>query len=619
MILDQIKDANDIKKIDPKDYEELAREIRRFLVQKVSRTGGHLASNLGAVELTMALHLCLDLPKDKIVWDVGHQSYVHKILTGRKEQFDTLRQYGGLSGFPKRRESVYDAFNTGHSSTSVAAALGLAEADEKNGVDSTVVAVIGDGALTGGLAVEAINNAAKMKRNLIIILNDNEMSISENVGGMSTYLSKLRAGESYIGLKSGVHKTLDKIPGAGEKITKQLRKTKNSIKQLLVPGMLFENIGIKYLGPVDGHNISAMVNLINEAKHFNRSVMIHIKTVKGKGYGPAMKNPELFHGIGPFNMRTGLPDSVSDGSDYSDIFGAKMLQLAEKHENVVAITAAMASGTGLTKFREEFPDRFYDVGIAEEFAATYAAGLAVGGLKPFVAIYSSFLQRAYDQIAHDVCIQNLPVTFCIDRAGLVGNDGETHQGIFDISYLSTIPNMNIFAPKNGWELEAALCFASQFNAPLAIRYPKGKAFKGLEEFKAPIVLGKSEVIYKERDIAILAVGSMMENALAVREYFKEKGRNVTLVNARFVKPIDEELIDELLNDHDYIVTMEENVITGSYGMAVLRYINSNKKDARVINIALPNSNVEQGSRKEQFKECGIDTESIISRLEEEGL
>ena len=619
MILDKIKNANDIKKVDPKDYEELAREIRRFLVEKVSHTGGHLASNLGAVELTMALHLCLDLPKDKIVWDVGHQSYVHKMLTGRKDQFDSLRQYGGLSGFPKRRESEYDAFNTGHSSTSIAAALGLAAADELQGGDSTIIAVIGDGALTGGLAVEALNNAAKLKRNLIIILNDNEMSISENVGGMSTYLSRMRAGESYIEFKSGVHRTLDKIPAVGPKISRQLHRTKNSIKQFFVPGMLFENIGIKYLGPVDGHNILDLVKLINEAKNFDQAVMIHVKTIKGKGYGPAMKNPELFHGIGSFNMRTGEPDHKSDGTEYSDIFGKAMMHLAAKNDKVVAITAAMAAGTGLNDFRKQYPERFYDVGIAEEFAATFAAGLAVGGMKPFVAIYSSFLQRAYDQIAHDVCIQNLPVTFCIDRAGLVGNDGETHQGIFDISYLSTIPNMNIFAPKNGKELEKALCFASKFHAPLAIRYPKGKAYAGLDDYDEPIVLGKSEMIYKERDIAILAVGSMMENAVKVRELLKEQGKSVSLVNARFIKPIDEELITQLCEDHKTLITMEENVITGSYGMAVLRYINNQKKDVRVINIALPNSNVEQGSRNEQFKECGIDVPSIMKRLEEEDL
>ncbi|MBR2696100.1 MAG: 1-deoxy-D-xylulose-5-phosphate synthase [Parasporobacterium sp.] len=619
MILDSINKANDIKNIDPKDYEELAREIRKFLVQKVSKTGGHLASNLGAVELTMALHLCLDFPKDKIVWDVGHQSYVHKILTGRKEKFDTLRQYGGLSGFPKRRECECDAFNTGHSSTSIAAAIGLAVADENAGNDSTIVAVIGDGALTGGLAVEALNNAAKLKRNLIIILNDNEMSISQNVGGMSTYLSKVRAGESYIELKSGVQRVLEKIPFIGKRLIKNLRKTKNSIKQLVVPGMLFENIGIKYLGPVDGHNVTDMIKLINEAKHIEQAVMIHVRTVKGKGYEPAMKNPEVFHGVGPFDIKTGIPKKIPDGSDYSDIFGNAIVNEAKKNEKIVAITAAMSGGTGLERFRKELPERFFDVGIAEEYAATFAAGLAVGGMKPFVAVYSSFLQRAYDQIAHDVCIQNLPVTFCIDRAGLVGNDGETHQGIFDISYLSTLPNMNIFAPKNGKELEAAITFASHFNAPLAIRYPKGKAPSILTEFDAPIVLGKSEVLYKEREIAILAVGSMVEKAVEIRNALKEKGKLVTLVNARFVKPIDEELLDQLAEDHDTVITIEENVINGSYGSAVLRYLNGQKKQLKVINLALPNSYVEQGSREEQFKECGMDVPSILKRLEEEGL
>ena len=425
--------------------------------------------------------------------------------------------------------------------------------------------------------------------------------------------------ESYIEFKSGVHRTLDKIPSVGPRISRQLHRTKNSIKQFFVPGMLFENIGIKYFGPVDGHNIDDMVKLINEAKNIDQAVMIHVKTIKGKGYGPAMRNPELFHGIGSFNMRTGEPDHKSDGSDYSDIFGKAMLHLAEKNDKVVAITAAMSSGTGLNAFRDKYPERFYDVGIAEEFATTFAAGLAVEGMKPYFAVYSSFLQRAYDQIAHDVCIQNLPVTFCIDRAGLVGNDGETHQGIFDISYLSSIPNMNIFAPKNGKELEQVLCFASKFHAPLAIRYPKGKAFDGLDEFDAPIVLGKSEMIYKERDIAILAVGSMMENALKVRELLKEQGKNVTLVNVRFIKPIDEEMLAELCEDHCCLITMEENVITGSYGMAVLRYINQQRKNVRVINIALPNSNVEQGSRAEQFKECGIDVPSIMKRLEEEDL
>ena len=618
MILDRIQKANDIKQIKPEEYEELAREIRRFLVDKVSKTGGHLASNLGAVELTMALHICLNLPKDKIVWDVGHQSYVHKILTGRKDMFDSLRQYGGLSGFPKRRESEFDTFNTGHSSTSISAALGLVVADEQvNGNDSTIVAVIGDGALTGGMAQEAINNASKLKRNFIIILNDNEMSISQNVGGFSTYLSNARAGNTYIELKSGVQRTLEKIPGAGDKIVRSIKRTKHSIKQLLVPGMLFENLGITYLGPVDGHNTNALIRIINEAKNIDHAVLIHVCTKKGKGYGPAMENPALFHGIGPFNPRTGLPNSAGKGKTYTDVFADAIVREAEKNEKINAITAAMEDGTGLAKFHEAFPRRFFDVGIAEEHAVTFAAGLAVGGLKPFVAIYSSFLQRAYDQILHDVCIQNLPVVFCVDRAGLVGNDGETHQGIFDISYLSSIPNMNILAPKNAQELDAAITFAASFPAPLAIRSPRGKAYPGLSQFDAPIRFGKSEVLYQEKDIAILSVGTMAETAVKVRERLKEKGWNVTLVNARFVKPIDEEMIDSLLPLHRYIITLEENVINSGYGMAVLRYINNLDTDVKVINFAIPNSYVEQGSKAEQLKECGLDPDSIIAKLDAE--
>ena len=618
MILDRIQKPNDIKNIKPDEYEELAREIRRFLVDKVSKTGGHLASNLGAVELTMALHICLDLPKDKIVWDVGHQSYVHKILTGRKEAFDTLRQYGGLSGFPKRRESEYDTFNTGHSSTSISAALGLVVSDElNNGNDSTIVAVIGDGAMTGGLAQEAINNASKLKRNFIIILNDNNMSISPNVGGLSTYLSNARAGETYIELKSGVQRTLEKIPGAGEKLVRSIKRTKHSIKQLLVPGMLFENMGITYLGPVDGHNTNALIRIIQEAKNIDHAVLIHVCTKKGKGYGPAMENPALFHGIGPFNPRTGLPNNLNAPKTYTDIFAEAICREAKNDEKIVAITAAMEDGTGLTKFQEEFPQRFFDVGIAESHAATFAAGLAVGGLKPFVAIYSSFLQRAFDQILHDVCIQSLPVVFCIDRAGLVGNDGETHQGTFDLSYLSIIPNMNILAPKNAWELDAAITFAATFPAPLAIRYPRGKAYTGLSEFQAQICFGKSEVLYLERDIAILAVGTMVETGAKIREELKQHGKSVSLINARFVKPLDEKLLDQIAQTHSVVITLEENVINGGYGMAVLRYYNTRHIDMKVINFAIPNHYVEQGSRDDQLKECGLDLESIRNRLDAE--
>ncbi|MBR6348932.1 MAG: 1-deoxy-D-xylulose-5-phosphate synthase [Lachnospiraceae bacterium] len=615
MYLEKINQANDIKKIKPEELKPLAREIRRFLVKKVSKTGGHLASNLGAVELTMALHLSLTLPKDKIVWDVGHQSYVHKILTGRKQDFDNLRQYGGLSGFPKRRESEYDAFNTGHSSTSISAALGMAKAAELKGDDkSTIVAVIGDGSLTGGLAFEALNNASKLRRNLIIILNDNNMSISENVGGMSTYLSGLRAAKTYNDIKRGVVKTFQKIPVVGEKLVQDIREIKSSIKQLIVPGMLFENMGITYLGPIDGHNIFDMCRIFKEAKNIDHTVVIHVCTKKGKGYRPAEENPSLFHGVGPFDPKTGKVLKDKSVPDYTDIFSETILEEAEKNNKIVAITAAMSDGTGLCPFKKKFPDRFFDVGIAEGHAATFAAGLATAGLKPFVAVYSSFLQRAYDEIMEDVCIQNLPVTFCIDRAGLVGNDGETHHGSFDLSYLNTIPNMNVFAPKNAAELKAAIKFAVDFNAPLAIRYPRGQAFTGLEEFNEPITFGKSEILYLEKDILFLAAGSMVKTADEVRNLLKGNGYNVSLINARFVKPIDEETLRRVVDNHKYVVTFEENHVNTGYGMSVLRFLNNIGSKAKVINIGLPNSYVEQGSTERLIKECGLDKGSIFEKL-----
>ena len=618
MYLERINKANDIKKIKPSELSGLAQEIRDFLIENVSRTGGHLASNLGAVELTMALHLALSLPRDKIVWDVGHQSYVHKILTGRKDEFATLRQYGGMSGFPKTRESIYDVFNTGHSSTSISAALGIAEALELKGdTKSTVVAVIGDGSLTGGLAYEALNNASKIKRNFIIILNDNNMSISENVGGLSTYLSSIRAGKTYIDLKHGVLNTIEKVPLVGDKIVREVRDIKSSIKQLVVPGMLFENMGITYLGPIDGHNIGDMVKIIQEAKNIDHAVVIHVCTKKGKGYAPAENNPSLFHGIGPFDPETGIPLKDTSVPDYTDIFADAICDAAAEDEKIVAITAAMEDGTGLKRFRDKYPDRFFDVGIAEAHAATFAAGLAAEGMKPYVGVYSSFLQRAYDEVLHDVCIQNLPVTFCIDRAGLVGNDGETHHGAFDVSYLNTIPNMNIFAPKNGQELYEAVKFAAGFNFPLAIRYPRGRAFLGLSEFNAPIVFGKSEILYLEKDILFLAAGSMVKTAAAVRERLKADGYNVTLVNARFLKPIDEETIRNIISTHKYVVTFEENEINGGYGMSVLRFVNSLGANVKTINFGLPNSYVEHGSCDQLLKECGLDEDSLYDRLSRE--
>lgn len=615
MVLDKINKVNDIKNIPKEEYDELADEIRNFLIEVISKNGGHLASNLGVVELTMALHLALDLPEDKIIFDVGHQSYTHKILTGRKEGFDELRSYGGMSGFPKRRENECDCFDTGHSSTSISAGLGIVTANEIMRKKGTVVSVIGDGALSGGMAYEGLNNAARLKRNFIIILNDNNMSISENVGGMSTYLSNLRAGEAYNELKNGVVDVLNKIPAIGGKLVTKIRKTKSSIKQLVIPGMLFEDMGITYLGPVDGHNINQLVKIISEAKKLDHAVLIHVITKKGKGYIPAEKHPSSFHGVEPFNIQTGLPLTKKEKPTYTDVFAKGIVKLAKEDEAVAAITAAMPDGTGLKKFMQTYPERFFDVGIAEEHAVTYAAGLAAAGMKPYVAIYSSFLQRAYDQILHDVCIQDLPVIFMVDRAGLVGADGETHQGIFDLSYLSNIPNMNIFAPKNRYELAAVIEYSRNFNHPLAIRYPRGTAYDGLKGFNSPIEYGKSEIIYKEKDIALLAVGSMVEVAIEIREALKEKGYSVSLVNARFVKPVDEKLLENLNENHRLIVTMEENVLNGGFGERVLRITRDMNLKYKVINVAIPNVYVEHGNIEILKSEIGLDKETILNKIQ----
>lgn len=614
MVLERINKPNDIKEVDIEEYEILAQEIRQFLIDRISENGGHLASNLGVVELTMALHLAFELPDDKIVWDVGHQSYTHKILTGRKDEFNKLRKYGGMSGFPKRRESDCDCFDTGHSSTSISAGLGIVSGNILNGNDSYVVSIIGDGALTGGMAYEALNNAASLEKNFIIVLNDNNMSISKNVGGMSKYLTQLRAGSAYIDLKNEVVEKLSSIPKIGDKLVSKIRKTKSSIKQLVIPGMWFEDIGITYLGPVDGHDVEGMVKIFNEAKHIDHAVLIHVLTKKGKGYRPAERYPDKFHGVAPFDKNTGKMAHPKVKSTYTDVFSKTLLKIAEADENIVAISAAMPEGTGLKSFGEKYPERFFDVGIAEEHAATFAAGLASTGLKPFVAIYSSFLQRAYDQILHDVCIQDLPVTFMIDRAGLVGGDGETHQGIFDISYLRNIPNMNIFAPKNKYELADAVKFAAGFSHPLAIRYPRGEAYDGLKEYRSPIEYGKCEIIYKEKDIALIAAGSMVETAVEVRQRLKTKGYSVTLINARFVKPIDEECLESLSDTHYIYVTMEENVLNGGFGESVLRFVNSFDNKVNVMNIAIPNLYVEHGSIEMLKKESGIDTDSIVERI-----
>ena len=617
MILERIQKENDIKELSDEELKILASEIRQFLIEKISDTGGHLASNLGVIELTMALHLFLDLPKDKLIWDVGHQSYTHKLLTGRKEGFDQLRKYGGMSGFPKRKESECDCFDTGHSSTSISAGLGYAHAREITGENYKVVSVIGDGALTGGMAFEALNNAAQLNSNFIIVLNDNNMSISENVGGLSTYLAGFRTADAYRDLKLGVMNSLNKIPVYGDKMVERIRRTKSGIKQLFIPGMLFEELGIIYLGPVDGGDIKGILKLLQEASRVDGPVLVHVITHKGTGYAPAERHPARFHGTEPFDIETGLPKHPRVKANYTDVFSTVMRKLGDRDERVVAITAAMTDGTGLKRFHNMFPERFFDVGIAEQHAVTFAAGLAAGGLKPIFAVYSSFLQRAYDQILHDVCIQNLPVLFCVDRAGLVGSDGETHQGIFDISFLSLVPGMNIMAPKNCWELQDMLEFGVNFDAPLAIRYPRGQAYRGLEEFRAPVEYGKAEMLYEESEIALFALGSMVSTGEHVREKLKEKGQPCTLVNARFVKPLDTDMIDRLCKTHKLIVTMEENVLRGGMGMYVTKYIHEFYPEIRVIQIALPDAYVEHGNVSVLREMLGIDSDSVLKRIEQE--
>lgn len=616
MLLETIEKENDIKKIPLEQMPVLAQEIRDFLLESLSKTGGHLASNLGAVELTMALHYVFSLPKDKIIWDVGHQSYTHKILTGRKDGFKNLRQYGGLSGFPKREESPCDAYDTGHSSTSISAGVGYVCASKVSGEEYHVVSVIGDGALTGGMAYEALNNAASLNKNFVIVLNDNKMSISENVGGISSYLSNLRTAESYTDLKSEVKKTLNKVPGIGPVMVQRIHKTKDSIKQLMIPGMFFEDMGIKYLGPVNGHDCGRMIQVFQEAKKVNGPVLVHVQTEKGRGYEPARKHPARFHGTSAFNLEHGIPLKTGGKANYTDIFSTVMLKLADRVPNLVALTAAMPDGTGLKRFRNRFPQRFFDVGIAEEHAVTCAAGMALGGMIPVVAIYSSFLQRAVDQIIEDVCLQNLHVIFAIDRAGLVGSDGETHQGCFDLSYLSMIPNMTVLAPKNKWELSDMLKFAVRYQGSIAIRYPRGEAYDGLEEYREPMVYGKSELIFEGEETALLSVGSMVETAVEVREKLKADKINATLVNARFIKPLDTKILDRLALKHKKIVTMEENVKNGGFGMAVSEYMQEYHPEVKVQIIALPDAFITHGNPKLLKAKAGIDADSIYGAIKE---
>lgn len=614
MVLDSINKANDIKNVPVEELPLLASEIREFLIEHISHTGGHLASNLGTVELTMAMHLSFDLPEDKLVWDVGHQAYTHKLLTGRKEGFDSLRQYGGMSGFPKRRESECDSFDTGHSSTSISAGLGYVKARDLSGGHNYVVSIIGDGALTGGLALEALNNAAENQSNFIIVLNDNNMSISPNVGAISSLLTGIRGDNAYRDINDNVKSSLKKIPVYGDKIVSQVQKAKSGIKQLFLPGMKFEDMGITYLGPVDGHDIGKLCKLFKIAKKMNTSVIVHVITEKGRGYEPARLKPEKFHGVSPFDVVTGKPVAAAKTS-YTEVFSRKICDMAQKDNRIVAITASMAAGTGLSRFQKRFPLRFFDVGIAEEHAVTFAAGLAAGGLKPYFAVYSSFLQRGFDEILHDVCIQGLPVVFMIDRAGLVGSDGETHQGIYDYSYMNIIPGMTVMAPKNRLEFMDMMEFANSFDGPVAIRYPRGSVSDIFSDIKNDVSYGKAERIYDGEGTAILTIGASIEEGTQVYKLLKERGENPSLINARFENPIDIGLIKELENKHEKLLTIEENISAGGFGMNVLRAVNENRFNLKVINAALPDEYIQHGGVNKLKEVYGFTPEAIIEKLD----
>ena len=614
MVLDSINKANDIKNVPVEELPLLASEIREFLIEHISHTGGHLASNLGTVELTMAMHLSFDLPEDKLVWDVGHQAYTHKLLTGRKEGFDSLRQYGGMSGFPKRRESECDSFDTGHSSTSISAGLGYVKARDLSGGHNYVVSIIGDGALTGGLALEALNNAAENQSNFIIVLNDNNMSISPNVGVISSLLTGIRGDNAYRDINDNVKSSLKKIPVYGDKIVSQVQKAKSGIKQLFLPGMKFEDMGITYLGPVDGHDIGKLCKLFKIAKKMNTSVIVHVITEKGRGYEPARLKPEKFHGVSPFDVVTGKPVAAAKTS-YTEVFSRKICDMAQKDNRIVAITASMAAGTGLSRFQKRFPLRFFDVGIAEEHAVTFAAGLAAGGLKPYFAVYSSFLQRGFDEILHDVCIQGLPVVFMIDRAGLVGSDGETHQGIYDYSYMNIIPGMTVMAPKNRLEFMDMMEFANSFDGPVAIRYPRGSVSDIFSDIKNEVSYGKAERIYDGEGTAILTIGASIEEGAQVYKLLKERGENPSLINARFENPIDIGLIKELENKHEKLLTIEENISAGGFGMNVLRAVNENRINLKVINAALPDEYIQHGGVNKLKEVYGFTPEAIIEKLD----
>lgn len=614
-LLDSINSPLDIKELNIEQLNVLSEEIRQFIIKNVSITGGHLASNLGVIEITLALHYVFDSPFDKIIWDVGHQAYVHKILTQRKDMFDSLRQYGGISGFPKRSESVHDIFETGHSSTSISAALGISRARDIKGEKGKVIAVIGDGALTGGMAFEALNDAGHSKTDIIIVLNDNEMSISRNVGAVSAHLSKIRSSPKYSRMKKDVKSFLNWIPFIGKPMARGIERLKNSFKYLLVPGVIFEELGFTYMGPIDGHDIETLIRVIKRASNMHGPVLIHTVTKKGKGYYFAEKNPEKYHSIAPFNPCTGEVIKKNTKLTYSEVFGTKLLDIASKNDKIVAVTAAMPEGTGLKEFKSKFPSRFFDVGIAEQHAVTMAAGLAVGGLKPYVAIYSTFLQRAYDQILHDVCMQNLPVVFAIDRAGLVGKDGETHQGMFDISYLRHIPNITIMAPKNFLELEEMLDFSSSFNSPLAIRYPRGSDGI-LEESQAlPLNSLQWEMLKEGKSfIVLIAVGKMVDIAYQSAQILQEESIDVAVVNARIIKPLDEGFLTNLAKYYDVWLTLEDNVVKGGFGSSINEFIAQKGYNITMINYGLPDKFITHGDVNTLMENLGLDPKSIAWQI-----
>lgn len=617
-LLNRIENPEDVKKLTVRELEQLASELRHFIIDTVSQNGGHLAPNLGTVELTLALYSVFDFPADKLVWDVGHQAYSHKILTGRRDAFSTLRKKGGITGFPNRFESAYDAFGVGHASTSISAALGMALARDAKGEKNQVIAVIGDGALTGGESFEALNNAGDLGTKLIVVLNDNEMSIDANVGAMSEYLSRIRIAPQYTRAKRDMGSLLMSIPHIGDKVYKTASHLKDGVRSVLVPGSLFEEMGFHYIGPLDGHNIALMEEVFKSAKELEGPVLIHIHTVKGKGYQPAEQAPEKFHGVGCFDPSTGKSAKKAGcAPSYTAVFSEALIELAKDRPDILAITAAMPSGTGLKAFGKAYPKRFFDVGIAEEHAMTLAAGMAAGGMHPVIALYSTFAQRAYDQLIHDVCLQNLPVTICLDRAGLVGEDGPTHHGVFDLSYLRQMPNMCVMAPKDEEELRHMLATAIAIPGPAAVRYPRGAGLGvALTDSFEKLPVGKAEVLQEKGEIAFLAVGTMVEHAKAAAAILAEEGIEAAVVNMRFIKPLDTALIDAMAKTKKLIITAEENVLAGGFGSAVAECLADSGQQVPLVRFGIPDRFIEQGTRKELLSLCGLQPEQMAERVRE---